>query len=325
MENNMEKQGFFKKHNIKISDFSVLLALIVLMLVFGLVNNAFFSGDNIMNIFYQAAINGIVAVGMTFVIITGGIDLSVGSVAAVSVVVIGLTKSIAGEYTPASGIISIIFALGIGCLLGAVNGIAITKGKLPPFIATLGMMSIARGMALVLTGGRPIGDLPPLVRTLGSAKIGGLYVAIIVMIIVFVVAFWGLKYTWQGRSTYAIGGNKEASRLSGINVNKTVLITYIISGFCAGLAAVLMGGKLNSANPTSGTEYEMDAIAASVIGGVSMSGGEGGVIGTFIGAVLISTLRNGLNILGVSSYWQQIVIGAVIIFAVMADALRKKK
>jgi ribose transport system permease protein len=326
MQPQAEKTIVKEKSSFKLSNYTVFFGLIALCIVLSLLSNVFLTGDNIMNIFLQASINGVVAVGMTFVIITGGIDLSVGSIAATCVVVIGLTKNIFGEYTAASGIASIVLALVAGCVLGAVNGLTITKGKLPPFISTLGMMSMARGLALILTGGRPIGDLPPIVRFIGSGKIlFGIYMPIIVMLVIYVLAFWILKYTWQGRSTYAIGGNKEASRLSGIKVDRTIMITYIISGFCAAVAAVLNGGRLNSANPTAGVEYEMDAIAASVIGGASLAGGEGTIIGTFIGALLISVLRNGLNILGTSSYWQQLVIGAVIIAAVMVDTVKNKK
>ncbi|MGI6170031.1 MAG: ABC transporter permease, partial [Christensenellales bacterium] len=274
------EQKNIKKRAFKLSDYTVFFGLIVLCIVLSLLSEVFFTSDNIMNIFLQASINGVVAVGMTFVIITGGIDLSVGSIAATCVVFIGLGKNMFGEHTATSGIAAIVLALLIGCVLGAINGLTITKGKLPPFIATLGMMSIARGLALIVTGGRPIGDLPAIVRFIGSGRVGGVYMPIIVMIIIYVIAFWVLKYTWQGRSTYAIGGNKEASRLSGIKVNRTIMITYIISGFCAAVAAVLNGGRLNSANPTTGIEYEMDAIAASVIGGASLSGGEGTIIGT---------------------------------------------
>ncbi|MGI6175062.1 MAG: ABC transporter permease [Christensenellales bacterium] len=321
-ETKLQKETF--KDKLKASNYIVFIVLLVLSAFLGILSPVFFSGDNIMNILLQASINGVIAVGLTMVIITGGIDLSVGSVVAVAGIFMGLVKNVLGPENPLSGILGILGALVIGALLGSINGVMITKGKLPPFIATLGMMTIGRGLALVMSDGRPIGDIPPLIRFIGGEKILGVYTPIIIMVIVYVVAYWLLKYTRQGRNTYATGGNMEAAKLSGINVNRTIVNTYVLSGICSGIAAVMLVGRLNSAAPTAGLEYEMNAIAASVIGGTSMSGGEGSILGTLIGALLISVLRNGLNILGVSSYWQQIAIGLVIIFAVLSDTLKHR-
>lgn len=316
---NVTNKEYKKERRIKVSDYVVFFSLVGLCVILSFASSVFLSADNISNVFLQASLNGVIAIGMTMVILTGGIDLSVGSVVAVAGIFIGITKD------SMSPLLVMIVALAAATLLGFINGLGITKGKLPPFIATLGMMSIARGLASVLSNGRPIGNIPELFRFIGGGKLFGIYFPIIIMVVAYVIAYFVLKYTKLGRNTYAVGGNMEAAKLSGINVHRTLLKVYSISGLCSGIAAVMLVGRLNSASPTAGLEYEMNAIAATVIGGASMTGGEGRIQGTFIGALIISVLRNGLNLLNVSSYWQQIAIGLVIVVSVLADTLRHNK
>ncbi|MGI6169791.1 MAG: ABC transporter permease [Christensenellales bacterium] len=316
---NIKNSGYKKERRIKVSDYVVFFSLIGLCVILSLASDVFLSAGNISNIFLQASLNGVIAIGMTMVILTGGIDLSVGSIVAVAGIFIGIAK----DTMPP--VVVMIIALIAATLLGFINGIGVTKGKLPPFIATLGMMSIARGLASVLSNGRPIGNIPELFRFIGGGRIFGIFFPIIVMVVAYIIAYFLLKYTKLGRNTYAVGGNMEAAKLSGINVHRTQLKVYSISGLCSGIAAIMLVGRLNSASPTAGLEYEMNAIAATVIGGASMSGGEGRIQGTFIGALIISVLRNGLNLLNVSSYWQQIAIGLVIVVSVLADTLRRNR
>lgn len=309
------------------SDYFVVVALIALCVILSIVSPVFLSISNILNIFVQTSINGIVAIGMTMVILTGGIDLSVGSVVALAGVTAGLTSmAIDADATSAGlGIVCIIMALAVGALAGLVNGVLISKAKLPAFIATLGMMSIARGLALTISGGLAITKIPDIIKFIGSGRIGFINFPIILMIVLYFIAWWVLRYTKLGRNTYAVGGNMEAARLSGVKVPKTLIIVYMISGICSGIAALLLTGRLTSAQPVAGSGYELDAIAAVVIGGTSMSGGEGRIIGTLIGALLVAVLRNGLNLLNVSAYSTQIVIGLVIVLAVMMDTLRNRE
>jgi ribose transport system permease protein len=309
------------------SDYFVVVALIALCVILSIVSPVFLSISNILNIFVQTSINGIVAIGMTMVILTGGIDLSVGSVVALAGVTAGLTSmAIDADVTSAGlGIVCIIMALAVGALAGLVNGVLISKAKLPAFIATLGMMSIARGLALTISGGLAITKIPDIIKFIGSGRIGFINFPIILMIVLYFIAWWVLRYTKLGRNTYAVGGNMEAARLSGVKVPKTLIIVYMISGICSGIAALLLTGRLTSAQPVAGSGYELDAIAAVVIGGTSMSGGEGRIIGTLIGALLVAVLRNGLNLLNVSAYSTQIVIGLVIVLAVMMDTLRNRE
>jgi ribose transport system permease protein len=307
----------------KLSEYFVVFGLIAMCILITIFKPVFISPANLINVLLQIAINGVLAIGLTMVIITGGIDLSVGSVVCLSGVSMGLITEQMGVDRPITAVVCIIAALVIGTLAGAINGTLITKGKLPPFIATLGMMSIARGMALTLSGGKGVSPLPKFIQTLGGTN--AIFVPIAIMLFVYLVAWWLLRYTKLGRNTYAVGGNQEAAILSGINVHKTTVKVYGISGLCCGVASILLVGRLNTAQPTAGIGYELDAIAATVIGGTSMTGGEGKIIGTLIGALIIGVLRNGLNLLNVSSYIQQVVIGLVIILAVLSDTIRDKK
>ena len=301
--------------------FGTLLGLLGLCVALSIMTPYFLSVSNLMNVGQQTAINAIIAVGMTFVIITAGIDLSVGSVMAFSGVV--LASCLKADLPVLAAIPA---GLGAGVLCGALNGVLISFGRLPPFISTLGMMSVARGCALLFTGGRPVSGFSESFRVLASGKVLGIPTPVVLMAIVYLTAHFLLTRTKLGRYTYAIGGNEEAAILSGINVRLYKTSVYALCGLLSGVAAVILTARLNSAQPIAGIMYELDAIAATVIGGTSLMGGEGSIVGTLIGALIMGVLRNGLNLLGVPSYIQQIVIGSVIILAVLMDmALKKRK
>ena len=296
-----------------------LAALIILCIVLSIASPYFLTQKNLVNAVLQCTINATLACGMTFVILTGGIDLSVGSVVAFVGVMLG-TFVKGGMALPLAIVLSIL----IGGVAGIINGLLVTKIKLPPFIATLGTMSIGRGLALAKTSGRSIQGLGSGMKFIGSGSILGIPVMILIMIVVFLVGMFILRYTRTGRYVYSVGGNLEATRLSGINTNKYIMFVYLFSGIMSGIAAVMLTGRLDAAQPVACEGYEMQAIAATVIGGTSMTGGEGRLSGTIVGALFISVLNNGLNLLNVSSYIQQIAIGLVIIFAVALDSLRSK-
>ena len=307
----------FWSHNAR--QLGTVFGLIGLILIFWAWTPYFLTISNLLNIAQQTSINAIIAVGLTFVIITAGIDLSVGSIMAFAgVVMASLLQADLPIY------LAIIIGLLVGAGSGIVNGLLISYGKLPPFISTLGMMSVARGAALLFTNGRPISGFTPEFRYIATGEILYIPVPVIIMIVVYLLADFVLTRTKLGRYTYAIGGNEEASLLSGINVKMMKTIIYGLSGMLSGLAAVLLTSRLNSAQPIAGIMYELDAIAAAVIGGTSLMGGEGKISGTLIGALIMGVLRNGLNLLGVSSFIQQIVIGSVIIVAVLVDMAIKK-
>jgi ribose transport system permease protein len=297
-----------------------LAGLFGLCLLLWILTPHFLTVSNLLNVLEQTAINAVIAAGMTFVIISGGIDLSVGSLVALSGVVLG-TLLHAGVPMP----VAIAASLGVGFFFGVLNGLAITWGRLPPFIATLGMMSVARGCALLFTDGRPVSGFDAAFRNLATARVFGIPAPVLVAIGVYIVAWFVLSKTRFGRYVYAIGGNEEATRLSGVNVRLHKMCVYGVSGLASAVAAVLLTSRLNSAQPIAGIMYELDAIAATVIGGTSLMGGEGGLGGTIIGALIMGVLRNGLNLLGVSSFVQQIVIGLVIVFAVLIDTALKSR
>jgi ribose transport system permease protein len=311
------RQNFLSHYGRQLGTLSGLLGL---ALVLWALTPHFLTISNLLNIAEQATIIAIVAVGMTFVIITGGIDLSVGSVLALAGVVMASALQ-RGLPLP----LGLIVGLAVGLLGGLVNGLLITIGRLPPFIATLGMMSVARGTALMYTEGRPISGFSESFRLFATGEVLRIPVPVIVMVGVYVIAHFVLGRTKLGRYTYAIGGNEEAALLSGINVRVYKTMVYGLAGMLSGLAAILLTARLNSAQPIAGMMYELDAIAATVIGGTSLLGGEGTVVGTLIGALIMAVLRNGLNLLGVSSFIQQIVIGSVIIVAVLIDMALKRR
>jgi len=257
---------------------------------------------------------------MTFVILSAGIDLSVGSIVALAGVILGVALR---DGQPLAFALMLTLAVGVVC--GAVNGLLVSHGGLPPFIVTLGTMSIARGAALLVTEGRPISGFAASFRVLATGRVGFVPAPVIITAAVYVLAHLVLTRTTFGRYVYAIGGNEEATRLSGVAVRFHKAMIYAVSGLMSAVAAVILTARLNSAQPIAGMMYELDAIAATVIGGTSLMGGEGTLAGTLVGALIMGVLRNGLNLLGVSSFLQQIVIGAVIVVAVLLDTVLKRK
>jgi len=296
-----------------------LLGLFLLVVIVSILNPSFLEPLNLLNLLRQVAINALIAFGMTFVILTGGIDLSVGAILALSSA-LSAGMMVAGV----DPIVAILIGCILGALMGMVNGLFITIGKMAPFIATLATMTIFRGLTLVYTGGNPITGLGDnyLFQLFGRGYFLGIPVPAITMILAFVFLFVLLHKTPFGRKTYAIGGNEKAALISGIKVPKVKIMIYSLSGMLAALAGAILTSRLNSAQPTAGTSYELDAIAAVVLGGTSLSGGKGRIFGTLIGALIIGTLNNGLNLLGVSSFYQMVVKGIVILIAVLLD--RKK-
>ena len=310
-------RDFFQHYGRQVGTF---IGLVGLSAILWLLSPHFLTVSNLLNVAQQTAINAIIAVGMTFVIISAGIDLSVGSIVALSGVVLG---SALQNNIPLP--IALLIALGVGTLCGALNGALITLGGLPPFISTLGMMSVARGAALMFTEGRPVSGFGESFRFLATGELLSIPTPIIIMLAVYLLAHFTLTRTKLGRYAYAIGGNEQAALLSGVNTRLYKTIVYSLCGMLSGLAAIILTARLNSAQPIAGINYELDAIAAAVIGGTSLMGGEGTLVGTLIGALIMGVLRNGLNLLGVSSFLQQIVIGFVIIVAVLLDMMLKKQ
>lgn len=313
----INKINWYKK--IPIRDLTTIFGLAILCIVLSIISPVFLTVNNLSNIIVQSSINACIAIGATVIIISGGIDLSVGSVLALAGVVMAKALTSGVPLIP-----SLIIGLAVGVICGIVNGALITKGKLPPFIATLGMMSIARGLALFITDGRQISSFSDSFRFFGNGMIFNIPTQNVIMVLFFILFYFIMKYTRVGRYCYAIGGNEEAAKLSGINLTKYKIFFYAIGGFMASVGAIILSARLNSAQPVAGLGYELDAIAAVVIGGTSLNGGEGKIFGTLVGALLIGVLRNGLNLMNVSSYIQQIVIGAVIVAAVLIDKYKSK-
>ncbi|WWS88950.1 ribose ABC transporter permease [Sporosarcina psychrophila] len=296
-----------------------LIGLLLIVIIISIMSPNFLTLNNLLNVLRQVSINALIAFGMTFVILTGGIDLSVGSILALTgAVTAGL---MAGGMDP---LLAMFLGLLLGAVLGAINGVIIAKGKVAPFIATLATMTIYRGLTLVYTEGKPISGLgdSQAFQLLGKGYFFGIPVPVITMAITFGILYFILKKTTFGRRVYAVGGNEEASRLSGISVDRIKIYVYALTGMLAALAALILTSRLNSAQPTAGNMFELDAIAAVVLGGTSLTGGRGWIVGTLIGALIIGVLNNGLNLIGVSSFFQQVVKGAVILVAVLLD--RKK-
>jgi ribose transport system permease protein len=294
--------------------FGITIAFLLLITVLSLLSESFLTVSNVLNIARQVSINAVIAAGMTFVIITGGIDLSIGSVLAYSgSIMAGLLS------TGKPVVLSIVAGLALGTILGLVSGIIITKGRVQPFIATLGMLTIGRGATLVYTDGRPITGLPDAFVWLGAGEVLRVPVPVFVMALVFAISYFVLTQTVLGRYVYAIGGNEEAARLSGVNVTFYKSLVYGISGLTAAISAVILTARLNSAQPTAGAGFELDAIAAVVLGGTTLAGGEGSIGGTLLGAFVIGVINNGLNLLNVNPFYQQVVKGLVILLAVLLD------
>ena len=302
------------------SFFGPLIAVFVLSLVLSVVSESFLSFPNWMNIFRQTAINALVSCGMLMVLLTGGVDLSVGSMVALTSCFMGVLMTQFGVQNP---LILICSALVVGFLCGGFNALLFTKLRLPhPFVSTMGSKMIFRGLALFVTGAAPIAGFPDSVTFLGYRNVGKFPLCFIAVIIVFSLMHIFLNFTALGRKIYSVGGNKEAARLSGINVPGTLNFVYIMSGIMCALAGIVMVGRVGTAAPLAGETFDTDAIAACVIGGASFSGGKGTITGTLIGALLIAIIRNGLNLLGAQTDVQFMVIGAVIIIAVLIDVIR---
>jgi ribose transport system permease protein len=298
-----------------------LIGLILLCIFLSFATDKFMSARNLLNILDQITVLGIMAVGMTLVILIGGIDLAVGSVLALAMMVMGYLANQLG--LPLG--LGILLALAVAAATGAISGFLITALGVPAFIATLAMMSVARGLANMITDGQQIVGFPSWFSLLAYTRFGGfLTLTVAIMLVVFVLGWLYLRYTSGGRSLYAVGGNQEVARLAGINVNLYTVGVYVVSGLLAGLAGVVLAMRLDSVQPTAGVSYELDTIAAVVIGGTSLSGGKGGILGTIIGVLIIGVLRNGLNLLGVSPFTQAVVIGVVIALAVAAEAFKRK-
>jgi ribose/xylose/arabinose/galactoside ABC-type transport system permease subunit len=305
-----------------ISEFSLIAVFIAEVIIFSQLSPYFLTADNLLNVSLQASITAIIAAGMTFVILTAGIDLSVGSLVALSgVIATSLLK------IDAPGFIVFLIAILGGIIFGAASGTAagifITKFKITPFIVTLALMTIWRGAAFVYTEGRPVWGLPEAFSTLGGDRILGVPIPTVIMFLVFIAAQVVLTKTKFGRYVYAVGGNLEAARLAGIKTNQILISVYIISGVLSSVSGILLASRMNSGQPNAGLMYELDVIAAVVVGGTSLFGGRGTIIGTFIGSMLIAVLRNGLNLINVGSYVQQVIVGVVILLAVLLDQLRK--
>lgn len=295
-----------------------LIALLVLIAVVSSMSPNFFTINNLFNILQQTSVNAIMAVGMTLVILTSGIDLSVGSLLA-------LTGAIAASMVglEINAVAAVAAALALGAIVGAGTGVIVAKGKVQAFIATLVMMLLLRGVTMVYTNGSPINtgftDVADAFGWFGIGRPLGVPTPIWIMAIVFIAAWYMLHHTRLGRYIYALGGNEAATRLSGINIDRVKIIVYSLCGLLAALAGVIEVARLSSAQPTAGTGYELDAIAAVVLGGTSLAGGKGRIVGTLIGALILGFLNNGLNLLGVSSYYQMIVKAVVILLAVLVD------
>ncbi|MDR0690428.1 MAG: ABC transporter permease [Spirochaetaceae bacterium] len=301
--------------------FGVLLNLVLLCAVMAIASPRFLTVDNVMNITAQAAVNSIVSIGMFLAILTSGIDLSVGSVLALSTMGMGV-------FTVRWGVdplLSLFLCLAIGMGLGLLNGLMLTKMRLPhPFISTMGMRQMARGLSLAVTATAPVYGFKPAINFLGSRSLGVVPVSVVLVAVLYIFMYIFLTRTTTGRYIYAVGGNKEASRLSGINVNGILNLVYMISGFMAALAGIVLVGRVDTAYPLAGIDYETDAVAAVIIGGASFFGGIGKIGNTIVGVLLIAVLRNGFNLLRVDSAYQTFAIGAVIVIAVFLDVLRKK-
>ena len=315
-----KKTGGEKKLSSSNNVLGIVIALVALCLDLAIASPVFLTSSNFLNVFQQISINFVVAVGMTFVIISGGIDLSVGSNIALSGLLMGILMK--NYHVPV--FVTIVVCIAFSGIVGLVNGMLISFLDLPPFIATLGTMSIVRGAAYTVTAGQPIYTFPK-GFTAVSGRVAGIPLwSTLIMLAVILLGWYILKYTRVGRFTYAVGGNESCARLSGINLKKVKCFVYVVSGLCCGVAALLLSSRLDSAVPTNADGQEMDAIAAVVIGGTSMSGGEGSMIGTLIGILIIGIIANGLNLLGVAQGPQKMVKGLIIVVAVIIDVIRRK-
>jgi len=300
--------------------FVIIVILLSLGIIMSFLSPVFLTSRNLLNVLLQTSINITVAVGVTMVILTGGIDLGVGSVVALTGVTLGAMLK-ANVPIPFAFLIAVL----VGALTGIINGLLVSKGRVPAFVATLGMMSAARGLSLIITGGQSIYVFPKsFLNFFGIGYLWFIPMPVVIAAVVVIVAQYSLSQTRFGRYVYAIGGNAEAARLAGVKVTLMIVITYMIAGITYAIGGTILTARLNSAQPIAGVGYELDAIAAAVIGGTSLSGGIGTIWGTVLGALIMGVLRNGLNLLNISSYIQQVLIGTVIVGAVLIDRMRNK-
>jgi ribose transport system permease protein len=306
----------------RVSELGIALALVVECAVLAQLSPHFFTAANLLNVSLQVSITAVIAAGMTFVILTGGIDLSVGSLVAFA----GIATTATMKYLGGGGLslpLAVLAGLLVGALSGLLAGVLVTRFRIAPFVVTLALMTIWRGASFVVTDGRPVWDLPESFALLGNSRFLGVPLPTLVMLAVYLVFFVVLRHTVFGRHVYAVGGNAEAARLAGIRTNAVLVAVYTICGVLAATSGILLASRMNSGQPNAGMMYELDVIAAVVVGGTSLSGGRGSVERTFLGAMFIAVLRNGLNLLNVNSYVQQVVVGVVIILAVLLDRSRK--
>jgi ribose/xylose/arabinose/galactoside ABC-type transport system permease subunit len=306
----------------RIAEYVIVVAIILESVFFAVYASGFLSIPNLINIALSIAIVGILAVGMTAVILTGGIDLSVGSVAALAGVVAAL---VARSNASGAVLLATAAALGVGLAVGAFNGLMVARFRVPPFVTTLAMLTICRGLAFVITGGRSVGDLPAGFGLFGRDYFLRVPVPVWLMLVVFAAGWFVLKRMTFGRYVYAVGGNREAAFLAGVNIKGVTLLVYVLNGLLVGLAGLVLASRLGAGVPNAGIQYELDVIAAVVVGGTSLNGGRGSVIATLWGAVFIGVLNNGLNLAGIDPYMQRIALGAVILLAVLADQLNKTR
>lgn len=317
-----------ERRRLLIQEYGIFIAFLILVLVLSVSNEFFLTAGNISNVLLQTSINGILAIGMTFVILTRGIDLSVGSVVALAGIVsatfatTSATAGVAGGPYPVA--LALAIGIAVGMASGAIVGIIVSRFAVPAFVATLGMLSAARGMTLIYGGGRPVPGLVPDFRWIGTGNLFGVPMPVVILAVVFALSWWILARTRFGRYVYAVGGNPHAAKTSGIDVSRIRFLVYVISGALSGLAGMILSARTGSALPQAGVAYELDAIAAVVIGGTSLSGGVGRVTGTLIGALIIGVMNNGLDLMGMQSYYQQILKGALIVGAVMLDQKRNQ-
>jgi len=312
------------------SKYGIVVIFVGLCTILAIVEPVFLSMRNITNVIRQVSIIGIVSMGVTFAIITTGIDLSSGSIIAlISVVVATMSQNMVNPDQPVSIVMPIAIAVGIslllGLLLGIVNGTLTAFGKIPPFIATLGMMTVARGAAALYTNGRPVGDLKESFTFIGTGSVFGIPLPIWIFIAMGIMSHILLSKTKFGRHVFAIGGNVQAARICGINVERTLVKVYAYAGFLTAVSAIILTARTSAGNPTYGLAYELDAIASTVIGGTSLSGGIGSIPLCVVGALIIGVLNNGMDLLGVNAYWQQIAKGFIIVIAVLIDARKQKR
>ena len=308
-----------------LSEYGILLAFLVLVIALSFASPFFLRPSNILNVLRQTSINAILSIGMTFVILTSGIDLSVGSILAFSGIVAASFASEAMGGAVYHPLVAAAMGLIGGVVLGAINGVLVARWRMPAFVVTLGMLSMARGFTFIYTDGMPVPRIDESFLFWGQGVILGIPFPVIVLAIVFAVAWVILYKTRYGRYIYAVGGNEKSAKISGVNTRLIIFSVYVISGLLSALGGIILTARTTAGLPQAGQAYELDAIAAVVIGGTSLSGGQGSLTGTLTGALLIGVINNGLDLLGVSSYYQQVIKGAIIIGAVLLDSLRKKE